>query len=63
MKSKVILPPVMLNKLVKAVAKKQNTKNKLQAGEIREMVKAVLSSVPELNNNEKVFLLKQLLAQ
>jgi hypothetical protein len=58
---KVQLPTATLNRVVAKAAKRQNTKNKLQAGELREMVTAILSAVTELTLKEKVLLIKQLL--
>lgn len=48
------------NKLVKLISQKQNDKSKMNAGQIRELLKLYLSSIQYLSSNEKLELIKYL---
>lgn len=43
----------LLNKLVKLIAKKQNAKHKMNAGQIREFIKCYVQSMTEIIASEK----------
>lgn len=50
--------PIM-NKLVKLIAKKQNAKNKMNAGQIREFIKCYYLAILELTKLEITALKKE----
>ena len=51
---------VVLNKIIKKMAEKQNSKHKLNSGQLREAVSLFLKSIVELSNEEKLALVSKI---
>lgn len=51
---------VVLNKIIKKMAEKQNAKSKLNAGALRESASLFIKAVLELSNEEKLALVSKI---